>query len=248
MTAEEQFINYTDSYKKYGEKIELKVIHTLRVKELCIDIAKSINLSKKEIELAELCGLLHDIGRFEQWKKYKSYKDLDTIDHGDLGYNILLKNNFINKFTNKNHNTILLSVKYHNKYKVPKTLTKTNQLFANITRDADKIDILYLFVKGTLYTKTDKDSVISKRVMNTLKKKELINRRIVKTKGDEIAVRLGFVFDLKFKRSFEILKEKNYISDMIDIQINEATNNKLIEQLKELKEYINNYIEEMITC
>ena len=73
MTKEEEFIKYTNPYKKYGEKIDLKIHHTFRVQKLCIEIAKSQNLSNEDIELASTCGLLHDIGRFEKWKRYKSF-------------------------------------------------------------------------------------------------------------------------------------------------------------------------------
>ena len=140
--AEEEFLKYATPYEKYGEKIELKIKHTMRVKKISKDLAESLNLSKEDVDLAEYCGLLHDIARFEQWKRYGTYDDLKSIDHGNLGYEILKKDHFINRFTKKNHNTILLAVKYHNKYRVPKTLNERNRLFANITRDADKLDIL----------------------------------------------------------------------------------------------------------
>ncbi len=248
MTAEEEFIKYTKPYIKYGKKIELKIKHTMRVKDLCIDIAKSLDLSEKDISLAELCGLLHDIGRFEQWKKYTSYDDLKTIDHGNLGEKILKENNFINRFTNNNHDTIFRAVKYHNKYNVPNTLTERNKLFVNITRDADKIDILNLFVTGGLVTNVDDNSIITDKIFKTLIDKKQTYTKDVKTKADQIGVRIGFIFDLNYKKSFEIIKEKDIFNKMLDIQINEVTNKELIKQLLYLKEYGNKYIEEMIKC
>lgn len=247
MTALEEFIKYTNPYKKYGEKIDLKIKHTLRVKSLCIKIAKSEKLSNEDIELAGLCGLLHDIGRFEQWKRYTSYNDLDTLDHGDLGVEILNKNNFINRFTTNNKETILRAVKYHNKYRVPNTLNNKNRYFTNITRDADKIDILYLFSTKGLTTELD-NSKMSKKVINRLYNKESIKRVDVKTKADEIAVRLAFVFDLNFKESYKIIKDNNYINTMLNIQLKETNNKELIKQIEDLRIYINNHIEEMIKC
>lgn len=247
MTALDEFLKYTESYKKYGDKIDLKINHTVRVKDLCIDIAKSIGLDNEDIELASICGLLHDIGRFEQWKDYQTFSDIKTIDHGDLGVEILTKDNFISNFSSNNHNTILKTVKYHNKYRVPNTLNDKNILFTNIVRDADKIDILYLFVNGGLVNKTN-NTVMSKSIMKNLFDKKLIKKGAVKTKADEIAVRLAFVFDLNFKRSFEIIKDNNYMNKMIDVQIEETNNKELIKQLEELRKYINNYIGEKIKC
>ncbi len=241
----EEFIKYTDSYKKYGEMIDLKINHTFRVKDLCLEIAKSIGLTKEGEHLAELCGLLHDIGRFEQWKRYKSYKDLDTIDHGNLGVEVLRNNNFINKFSSDNYDTILKAVKYHNKYKVPNTLSDKNKLFVNITRDADKLDILYLVSKKTLGIKTE-DSKMSKKVYNDLLNGKLIKKSDIKTKADQIAVRIGFIFDINYSVSYKIMKEKGYIDKIIDNQIEETNNEELKEQLLRLKEMSRKHIEVMI--
>jgi putative nucleotidyltransferase with HDIG domain len=44
------------------------VIHTYHVADNARNIAEKLKLSKEDIELAELIGLLHDIGRFEELK------------------------------------------------------------------------------------------------------------------------------------------------------------------------------------
>ena len=94
----DEFKIYTDKYTYLGDPVILKVDHTFRVVKLCAEIAKSLNLSDEDIALAKLCGLLHDIGRFEQYRIYHTYKDKDSIDHGDLGYEILTDDNYIEKF------------------------------------------------------------------------------------------------------------------------------------------------------
>ena len=243
----EEFIKYTDSYKKYGEMIDLKINHTFRVKDLCLEIAKSLGLNEEEEHLAELCGLLHDIGRFEQWKEYKSFKDLQTIDHGDLGVELLKNNNFINKFSTYNHDTILKAVKYHNKYKVPNTLSDKNKLFVNITRDADKIDILYLASKKKINVNTE-NTKMNKQVYNSLLNGKCIKKGAIKTKADLVAIYLGFIFDINYRISYKVMKERGYFDTIIDNQIKETNNKEFKEQLKVLQEVINKRIEEMILC
>ena len=51
-------------------------------------IAKSLGLTKYDIELAKCIGLLHDIGRFDQYTEYKNYKD-NHLDHGYHGVDII---------------------------------------------------------------------------------------------------------------------------------------------------------------
>ena len=248
MTPEDLFKNYVKKYYQYGEAIKRKEEHSFRVQELSKVIATSLNLNKKDVEVASLCGLLHDIGRFEQWKNYQSFSDLKTIDHGSLGKKILKDNNFINDFTKTNHNIILKSVKYHNKYKVPNNLSDRNKLFINITRDADKIDILNIFASKILEINYDNNIEINKKVFNLLLNKQLVDRHYIKSKTDNIGEVIGMVFDLKYKKSYQLLKENNYINIIIDDLLKDLTNNKLINQLKEIKVLVNDYIEEMITC
>lgn len=241
----EEFIKYTDSYKKYGEMIDLKINHTFRVKDLCLEIAKSLGLTKEEQDLAELCGLLHDIGRFEQWKEYKSFKDSTTVDHGDLGVEILKENNFINKFSTDNHDTILKAVKYHNKYQVPNTLSDENRLFVNITRDADKIDILYLASKKKINVNTE-NSKMNEQVYNSLLNGICIKKDSIKTKADLVAIYLGFIFDINYSISYKIIKERGYIDKIIDNQLEETNNKDFEEQLVKVKKLSKRHIEEMI--
>ena len=79
----EQFASYTRNYDPEDPKIALKIAHTYRVADICEEIAKSIGLSDEDIELAWLSGMLHDIGRFEQVKRYNTFIDSESVDHAD---------------------------------------------------------------------------------------------------------------------------------------------------------------------
>ena len=238
------FLKYSKSYTCFGETIERKIKHTFRVMDLCEEIAESLNLTKEDITLAKLCGLLHDIGRFEQWSRYKTFEDLKSIDHGDFGAKLLKEKNFIRRFNNdeKIDDLIIKVVKNHNKYKIEDDLTESEKLFTNIVRDADKTDILYLYTINDISIDVGVDS-FSDEVLDCLKNHKLIDRRLKKTKADTLAVSLAFVFDINYKKTFEILRDRSYLDKEIDIYINKTTNQKLKEQLNELRSIINNYID-----
>ena len=55
------------------------------VKEIAGKIARSLNFSEEEIKLAKVIGVLHGIARFEQYKRFQTFSDLKSIDHGDYG-------------------------------------------------------------------------------------------------------------------------------------------------------------------
>ena len=247
MNPVEEFLKYVNRYDNSDKDILLKRRHTLRVMELSEEIAKSLNLSEEDVELAKLCGLLHDIGRFTQIRDFDTYNDLVSLDHGDLGAEILKKDNYINKFTNKNQDNIIKVVKYHNKYRVPKTLSEKNRLLTKIVRDADKIDILFLLVNKETYNNIEYTSV-SKEVYNDILNKRLVRNVNVKTSADEIVREIANIFDISYKKSFKIIKERDYVNKIFKIQLERTKNEEFTKQLKEMQLMLNNYIEEMLEC
>lgn len=242
--AIEEFKKYTNNYLNLSDMCILKVNHTLRVMDLCEKIAKSLNLSSEDIELAKLCGLLHDIARFEQWKQYQTFADAKSIDHGDFGVEILKKDSFIRKFNREklNDNLILKVVKNHNKYKIEEGLTEREQLFCNIVRDADKIDIIYLYITEEIVIDVE-DEYISEKIYNQIENKNMIILKDRKTKADRLAISLSFIFDINYEESFKILKEKNYLNKEIDIYQKKKINIKLKEQLENIRKIVNDYID-----
>ena len=93
--AKSEFIKYTNNYDLNNSHIERKIHHSLRVMEVSKKIAENLNLTKEQIDLATLIGLLHDIARFEQRKRYGTYYDKKSIDHGDFAIELLEENDFI---------------------------------------------------------------------------------------------------------------------------------------------------------
>ena len=239
----ENFKEYTDKYMLKNEKHKLKVEHTYRVVDYCEKIAKSLELSKEEVSLAKLCGLMHDIARFEQLEIFETFADSKSIDHGDLGYYILKKNNFIDMFNdNKKLNSIILnSVKYHNKLSIPDNLSKEEALYTNIVRDADKLDILHLITKDDI--KIDiHDDLISDNVLNSILSNKTINKTEVKTNADRICVWFGFLFDINFDYSIRYLKETKYFNTIIRNYILKSSNENTKKQLETIQKHFDNYI------
>lgn len=89
------FREYTDRYDRTDPKIKLKIDHTYRVADLCERIAKSLDLAQEDIELAWLSGMLHDIGRFEQLRRYHTFSDAQSIDHAKFAVELLYEDGLI---------------------------------------------------------------------------------------------------------------------------------------------------------
>ena len=247
MKATEEFLEYVNQFNNLNKKIVLKKNHTLRVVSLCEEIARELKLSQEEIELVKLCGLLHDIGRFEQINRYDSYDDLSTLDHGDVGEMILKKDKLINRFSKDNHNTILRAVKYHNKYRVPNTLNEKNKLFVNITRDADKIDILNYMEYEDITKLFDFESIMhddmSDIVYDEMLQSKVVNRYDAKTTLDDYMLEIGFVYDVNYDISVQLIK-KNQSMDKLYNLVKDA---KEKDKIKDIKDHVDKYMNERIS-
>ena len=240
--AKDEFIKYTENYDLKNENIERKQLHSLRVAEISKQIAQKLKLIEEEIKVATLIGLLHDIGRFEQYTRYGTYKDLKSIDHGDLGAEILKRE--IRKYieTSAYDEIIIKAVKNHNKFKIEDGLNSQEELFAKIIRDADKIDIFYESVEMFWKGKEDEveNSKISEDVIEHIKKLSQITKKTEESAIDNIIRIIAFIFDINFKESFEILKKEDYINKILNrYNLKDEYTKQKVEEIKKIaNEYL----------
>ena len=87
--AKKAFVEYVKNYDIKNDRIKLKIEHIERVSQIAKKLATKLELEEEDIKLAELIGLLHDIGRFEQVKIYDTFVDKNSINHGEFGIHIL---------------------------------------------------------------------------------------------------------------------------------------------------------------
>ena len=223
--AKNEFEKYVKNYDKNNMKIYLKINHSYRVSEIAKKIAIGLKLEKEDVQLAELIGLLHDIGRFEQLRLYNSYEDKYTIDHANFGVGLLFENDMVRKFLKegKYDNIIYKAIKNHNKYNIEDGLNKKEFLHAKIIRDADKTDIYDIYIKDIEDNKNalfDYDKIanekISPKVIETVKNLKLVDRNNMNNESDRYIGALAFIFDYNFKEALEIVKQKKYISKLIN--------------------------------
>ena len=241
--AKNEFKKYISNYDLNNPEITRKVGHSYRVAEISKRIAKSLNLEQEEIELAELLGLLHDIGRFEQQTIYKTYDDIYSIDHGELGVKILENNEYIRKYIeNSQYDKIIKTAIFnHNKYEIEENLEQKTILFCKIIRDSDKLDILYQAQEIFWKDKTKIQDGISKKILRDFKDNKQILNQDKKTQLDKAIAFISFIYDINYLESLKIIKENDYINKIINKF--EIENIKVKEEMEEIRKIANKYIE-----
>ena len=218
--ARQEFRNYTNNYDTTDFDIRRKIYHSFRVENYARMLTENTNLDP---DLADLIGLLHDIGRFEQLAKYHTYNDSISIDHADFGVEILSKNNYIDEYTNQDYDIILTAIENHNKFAIDTNVTGDALIYSKLIRDADKIDILDLV---RIESSTDslgfdrlaeiRNSKISDPVYRSFISGEPVRKTDMKTPADEIFCELAYLYDINFTKSFEFIKRNNSINIILD--------------------------------
>lgn len=244
--AKKAFKEYVKKYNPEDEKIKIKIAHIERVAENSKRIAENLNLSQEDIELAELIGLLHDIGRFEQVRLYHTFVDKDSINHGEYGVKVLFEDGLIRKFIkdDKFDRIIKLAIVNHNRADIEEGLTEREKLHAKIIRDADKADIFTILISGdkkAIWEKADlSDDKISDEIYREFVEDKRINYKERKTSADILVSHFNYVYDLNFPETRKIIRDNKYIDKLYQrFKFNDAETMKRFNEIYRLsKEYI----------
>ena len=244
--ARQEFDDYVSKYNKDDFKIALKINHSYRTSAYARKIAKEEGLDQ---DLAELIGLLHDIGRFDQIKIYNTFRDGDSIDHANLGARILKHDNYIEKYCEDKElqHLIINAVRYHNKYKISDKIEGKELVYCKLIRDADKIDILnymeYEDMSKLFDYKTILKDDLSDKVYKEMLDNKIVNRYDAKTKLDDYMLEIGFLYDVNYDISIKLIKKNKSLDKLYD-KIKDA---KEIEKINEIKEHVDEYMKNRIS-
>jgi hypothetical protein len=225
------FMDYVEQFSSpeiiIQENIRLKIEHTARVCENILILAKAEKVEEEGFRLAETIALFHDLGRFEQFMKYRTFKDSESENHALLGVKILKNVGILSRLSQREKDLILKSVEYHNLMKIPEYVRNSRQLlfYSTLIRDADKLDILKLLSEN--YEKEDKfrNPTLEFDIPNTPGFSgnivaDILNNRMAKlsdakNQNDMKLLRLSWIFDLNFPETLALLKEYCYLDKIL---------------------------------
>ncbi len=225
--AGQAFRDYAAGYDIDNVKIRLKAEHTGRVAAFCDRIAKSIGSTEYDADLAWLIGMLHDVGRFEQLRRYNTFFDAASIDHAEFGADLLFQEGLIRKFLNDPQNedpdlkVIERAVRYHSRFELPEDLTERERIFADILRDADKVDIIRVNVEFSFESiyDTPPEELKQLRITPEVKAASLSHKTILrslrKNTLDAVVSQLSLVYGLVFPESRRLVKEQGYLEKLM---------------------------------
>jgi len=224
--AQNAFAEYAAGYNAADPKVKLKIDHTYRVAALCRRIAGSLALGEEDAELAWLCGLLHDVGRFEQLRRYGTFNDAQSIDHALCSAEVLFDEGRIRDYLDDPAEDALLraAVENHSRYRLPEGLDGRTTLFCNLVRDADKVDILRVNVEvpmESIYNVTTaelRQSPVSPAVLEAFYGHHCVLRSLKQYPADHAVGHASLVYELCYPESRRAVAQQGYLWRLLDFQ------------------------------
>ena len=181
---------YVDTYREEDGELpvmmRLKRVHTGFVVKNAEAIADGEGFTDEEREVSLAAALLHDTGRYEQLRRYNTFKDSESVDHAVFSHDIVKEKGWLERALEKSKSevegiksksgveveqckdSILKAVLYHNRRDLPKEVEnplydydsrlRLTHIASHTVRDADKLDIFRVLEDQVEHTDWKGDS------------------------------------------------------------------------------------------
>lgn len=247
--ARQAFADHVRAYDPADPKIRLKIVHTWQVAALCEQIAGSLGLPPADVDLAWLAGLLHDVGRFEQVRRYGTFRDAESVDHAQLGADLLFGEGLVRRFCADASEDALLEtvIRWHSAYRLPPGLTDRQRTFCHILRDADKLDILRANCETPLTDIYDvslqalRTACVSPAVMESFARRQATLRSLKQTAADNVAGLASLAFELVYPVSRRLVQQQGWLARVLAFPSDNPVTRAQFSQLRcILMDHLNN--------
>lgn len=206
--------------------LELKRLHSLSVADNARCISRELRAGPLQVQLASAAGLLHDTGRFTQFSQYRSFRDQDTIDHGEAGYAVLKRVLSGLVSVDSDRDQLLFAVRYHNRRTelIPPGASPAHDHLLRLVRDADKIDIMETVLKsvdedGFRALPTMLPNIKLSRELTPLVLAQAVNRGPLSTEslgtlGDFLLMMSTWFYDLNYAPSRQLVGQRGILAHL----------------------------------
>jgi len=211
-----------------ASRVELKRRHCELVMAEALALARSLDLAPRQITLAAVAGLCHDVGRFPQYQRYKTFSDRQSVNHGLLGTRALGLPGALPGLSDRERALVRLAVVVHNRRRLPPALASGRDpqalVLARIIRDADKLDILRIMIDH-FNDPAGKDDVVflglpdipgqfNPAILDDIEAGRLSSYEYMTSAADFALLLLSWVNDLAFPRTRELFFSRGHVGQL----------------------------------
>ncbi len=221
----EDYLAYANSFADDSGRLapmkQLKLDHSLRVAGEAATVAAELGWDDAEVRTAEAAGLLHDIGRYEQYRQYKTFVDRESCDHAECGRQVLCRTEILRALPEDTRAALKAAVRYHNRHRLPEDIPAEHLPLLQLVRDADKIDIYRVFLKTLededaearmdVFFRLDPDGPPSESILRAAIAGGAARYEDMRSQTDFLLVVLMYVFDINYRPSLEMIRRRGLL-------------------------------------
>lgn len=204
------------------KNIRLKIVHTRKVCDAMALLSAGERLSEDEALIASAVALLHDVGRFPQYRRWRTFLDSVSDNHARLAVDVIRDENILAGLDASEQLLIEEAVRFHNLLEPPPVIQSPTRRYIDLIRDADKLDIWRVFVEllaqppeerasAATLGLADLPEMASDLCIGALNAGSIVRLDTISCVNDFILLQISWVYDLTSATARRILLERGYI-------------------------------------
>ena len=201
--------------------IILKKEHTMQVVAGMASIAAGERLNKEETMIASTVALLHDVGRFPQYRRWRTFRDSDSDNHARLSLEVIRSEQLLGNLTDDERLLIEEAVRFHNLLALPEQIESPTDRYIKLIRDADKLDIWRVFLEYYQLPEEQRASAVglgfpdrpevTPECLDALSSGKIVRLEQARVLNDFKLLQISWVYDLNFDTTRRLLLEREYL-------------------------------------
>ena len=215
---------YVDTYREQDGSLpylmRLKRIHTGFVVKNAELIADGERFDPVTREAVVVAALLHDTGRYEQLRRYNTFRDSDSVDHAVFSHDIVKERGWLDGYAHAK--PVLDAVLFHNRRDIPEGLDPLTEACSRTVRDADKLDIFRVLEDQVATTDWRSGSRAfwslridlppSKTVVDCIADGRPVDYQEIKSLADFVLIQVGWIASgLEYATTRRLCRERGHL-------------------------------------
>ncbi len=202
-----RYHDYVDAFREpdgsLPDMLRLKLEHTQNVVRDARRIMAGEAWDDASCVLGEACALLHDTGRYAQFKAFGTFQDAKSVDHAAHGVRVIREQRWLDSRPAEERSLLLETVALHNRRAVPPAASARVARFTHLVRDADKLDIFRVMEQAVSDGSLERNPEItwglqikgapSPDVVDAIRQGHSVSYAWIRTLADFILIQVGWL-------------------------------------------------------
>jgi len=241
---------FYDGRGRHDAHIRLKQLHSAKVCDEMAALCDSLGLGANDRRIAHVVALLHDAGRFEQYRRYQTFMDARSENHSLLGLRILDEHGVLDGLDAVERDLIVTAIRHHGDRELPADLPDRDALFCRLIRDADKIDIFRIVLDNYRRWKQSPEGFVldipfpdddsySPALVEAVLQGRSVDYSQLRTIHDVRLLQLGWIHDINFPEALRRIRDRGYLDELLGGLPDD-------ECCRRLRDYVGRYVAERL--